>query len=92
MTVPGDDVTGAAASRGGERNDHNKKNTELFFAIYVLGDDIMSHSTSFLEVVVLQWASRKKRISYDFHSYVGSTRHIPKTFCSAALSTATQPW
>ena len=41
--------------------------------------------------ILVQWASRRKRISYDFHSYIGSTRHIPKTFRSAALSTATQP-
>jgi hypothetical protein len=34
----------------------------------------------------------KKRISYDFNFYIGSTRHIPKTFRSAALSTARQPW
>jgi hypothetical protein len=42
--------------------------------------------------ITVQWASRKKRISYDFNSYVGSMRHIPKTFRSASLSTATQPW
>jgi hypothetical protein len=42
--------------------------------------------------VHVQWASQKKRISYDFNFYVGSTRHIPKSFRSAALSTATQPW
>ena len=41
---------------------------------------------------LIQWASRKKRISYDFNFYLGSTRHIPKSFRSAALSTATQPW
>jgi hypothetical protein len=41
---------------------------------------------------LVQWDSQKKRISYDFHSYICSTRHIPKTFHSAALSTATQPW
>jgi hypothetical protein len=34
----------------------------------------------------------KKMISYDFKFYVGSTRHITKSFHSAALSTATQPW
>ena len=42
--------------------------------------------------IIVQWASQKKRISYDFNFYVGSTRHIPKSFRSAALSTVTQPW
>ena len=40
----------------------------------------------------IQWASPKTRIPYNFSSYVGSMRHIPKNFRSAALSTATQPW
>jgi hypothetical protein len=40
----------------------------------------------------VQWASPKTRMPYDFSSYVGSMRHIPKNFRSAALSTATQPW
>ena len=42
--------------------------------------------------ICVQWASPKTRIPYDFSSYVGSMRHIPKNFRSAALSTATQPW
>ena len=41
----------------------------------------------------IQWVSRKKGYRmYDFNFYIGSTRHIPKSFRSAALSTATQPW
>ena len=41
----------------------------------------------------IQWVSRKKGYCmYDFNFYIGSTRHIPKFFRSAALSTATQPW
>jgi hypothetical protein len=34
----------------------------------------------------VQWASQKKRISYDFHSYVGSMRHIPKNNSVQPLS------
>ena len=40
----------------------------------------------------IQLGLHKRRLSYDFSSYVGSMRHIPKKIRSAALSTATQPW
>jgi len=40
----------------------------------------------------LQLGLHKRRLSYNFSSYVGRTGHIPKNFRSAALSTATQPW
>ena len=42
--------------------------------------------------IILQLGLHKRRLWYNFSSYVGSMRLIPKNFRSAALSTATQPW
>jgi hypothetical protein len=40
----------------------------------------------------LQLGLHKRRLWYNFSSYVGSMRLIIKKIRSAALSTATQPW
>ena len=40
----------------------------------------------------IQLGLLKRILWYNFSSYVGSMRHIPKNFRSVALSTVTQPW
>jgi len=42
--------------------------------------------------IYVQLGLHKRRLWYNFSSYVGSMRLIPQNFRSAALSTATQPW
>ena len=55
-------------------------------------DCLMSENSLGIFLSGLQLGLHKRRLLYDFSSYVGSMRHIPKKIRSAALSTATQPW
>jgi hypothetical protein len=54
--------------------------------------DSSRRTTKFWKTLCCTVGFTKKEYHTNSNSYVGSTRHIPKKFLSAALSTATQPW
>jgi hypothetical protein len=77
-------------------NSDGQTDEDLKHEEYLSLQDHMSHPIAFhaemVGDIMYSGLHEKKGCHRNFNSYVGSIRSVAKNFCSAALSTATQPW